>query len=710
MDEKIPLTEAGSATVKAKKKGRIRRSLWRFRPSRLLDAFTLWFYTLLTSGLFGTVFTAYSREEAAVERFFQKLKKQKNVHYQPIFINHRVARLTETFFCTSLFKQMRYAMLKCPFGYYSDAILFYAIVSLFSNYFVLFLTDVPALNTGILLARYALENLTEYLGDPIFWINVGLILLFSLFCLPIRMRSLHDVKMGSLILSSFFEKTLGTRRELTEELQNKNTDLENGVRKDRRFRVGLLLAGACAGVLSAFFSSFWIFLVPCIIFLGATVIRTPESGLILAILILPVLSLVGYYDNLRRVTEMGTFTGSIWSAIGIPTLILAGLILLTGISYGIKVLRRKRLFRFGLFDATVLLFSILILIYGVYPRVTAASLAEALLNVVFIVLYFLVVNLLRNEMWLFRVLSVLQFTVFWVLFSGIFVYVFGIPDLGWFPLDLLDSSIGQIEVFYGGADHIGAFLVLMLPLSLLSIFSSQSVAGKIWGAMCLPEILFTAFLLPTKLPAVFCIVGGIIFSLLCTYRTLYAAPILAGAAGVTYQLVPNGIDLNVFLRNLFYGSFAKPIYLWDRFLTLETDLSLMGIGFGGVRYSEFAHTANGFENAGFLMQLLVGMGIPGVSILLLLGFFFVQMALEELKCSKGSYLRTAVAGGFTAIFVLMLYGVFVPVLSDARMMFFLILSLGICVSLIRVSAERRNDSSFMKVEAQETRNADVVVY
>jgi uncharacterized membrane protein len=104
------------------------------------------------------------------------------------------------------------------------------------------------------------------------------------------------------------------------------------------------------------------------------------------------------------------------------------------------------------------------------------------------------------------------------------------------------------------------------------------------------------------------------------------------------------------------------------------------------------------------------MGIPGVAVLSLLGFFFLQMALEELKCSKGSYLRTAVAGAFTAVATVLLYGIFMPILWDVRMMFFLILSFGICVSFVRVSAERRTDRAFLKAQTREIRAADVVVY
>lgn len=696
--------------VSSKPRKRIGSVLMRIRPSKLLDTAALWIYTFLTSGFFGFIFTAYSAEETAIFRFFQKLKKQKKVHYQPIFINHRVARLTERFFCTELFKQIRYAMLKSPFGYYSDAILLYAVVSFLSNYLVIFLTDIPALNSGILLAGYALENLTEYLQAPIFWVNLSLILLFSLFCLPIRTRSLHDVKMGSLFLSAFFEKVLGTRRELTEELQNRNTDLKNGVRKDRRIRAVLLLIGVSAGVLSAFISPYLIFLIPLILFLGATVIRTPESGLILTILLLPLLSIFGHYDNLRHSSEQLIASGGLFSSIGIPTVALTALVLLTGISYGIKVLRRKRLFRFGLLDASVLLLGVAVLFYGVYPKVTAASLTESILYFVFICLYFLVVNLLRDEIWLFRVLSALQFTAFWVLLAGIYVYVFGIPDLGWFPVEQILGEVGEIEVFFGGTNFLGAFLVLMLPISLISVFSSRSAGCKILGAMCLPVILFTAFLLPSKIPAVFCIVSVVIFALLCTYRSLYAVPLVACVAGVTYQLVPNGINLYSFLKKLFYGSFAMPIYLWDRFFAFGSDLPLTGIGFGGIRFSEFASATAGFEGAGFWMQVLVGMGIPGAVVLTLLGFFFLQMALEELKCSKGSYLRTAVAGAFTAVATVLLYGIFMPILWDVRMMFFLILSFGVCVSFVRVSAERRTDRAFLKSQTREIRTADVVVY
>ena len=682
----------------------------RFRPSRLLDAFALWICSFFAEGFFGTILTAYSREEEAIRRAIQKKRRQRSVHRQQIFTNHRVARLAERVFITKILKRLRYTLLKCPFSYYANAIILYALVSLLSNLLVLFFTDTPTLNTGLVLTTYAIDTIRTFVHEGIFWVDILLLVLFSLFCFPIRSRSIHDVKMGSVILSTFFERVLGTKGELTEELRNRNSDLRNGVLYNRLLHSVLILLGIGCGVLSAFISPFWILLVLAVLLLGATVIGTPEAGLILTVFLLPFFSLFGQYSALYSGGKSFESLSEVAASIGLPTLILAACVLLTAVSFFIKVLRKKRLFHFKLIDAAVLLVAAVVAVYGFLPNPSAGSLIETLLFITFMTIYFLTSNLLRNEAWLARVLRALQFSVFLSLTAGIYVYFFGVPSLGWFPTDNLPGEYGNIAALFGGEQFLGAYLVLMLPLSLGSVFSSRSVWSKILGAMSLPEIAFVAFLLPSRLALLTCILGGVIFALFCTYKTLYVVPLTAMFAGVTYQLFPNGIDLLSFLKTLFWNTFSAPIRLWDRFFVESSDLSLLGVGYGFLRFLEHVSENGGYQDAGFLMRTVFGFGIPGILLLSVFLLLFVQMCLEELRLSRGSHLRPAVAGCFTAVLMLLAYGVCMPIFSDVRMMFFFWLAIGLATAYKRVCSERRNDRSLMRQQPMTEKNADVIVY
>lgn len=701
-----PASSDGDTRVK-KKRGAV---LAKCRPSAILDAIAFWLSGFLFSGLFARIFTAYTREENAIRRAVEKRKKERRAHRQPLRINHHVANATERVFFAKALKDTRYVLLKSPCGYYSDAIVLYAVVSLLANFLYLFFASAPSLGAGFAVSTYAFEALMTYIRTSTCWVNVGLVLLFLVFPLPIRARSLHDVKMGSVIVSSFFERALGARGELTEELQNKNSDLQNGVYQSRALRIVLLLVGVAAGVLSAFVPPLRIFLALAVLLLGALVIRTPEAGIVLSVFAFPFLMLFGSYGSLGALSSEPETFGALLTAIGAPTVWLALVVLFTGFSYLLKVLRRKRLFCFTLLDAAVLLIAALCLFYGIYPKTTAGSLSEAVIAVVFMMLYVLTGNLLRTEAWISRVLLALQFAVFCLLTAGICVFYFGMPDLGWLSLRHLHGEIDNVASFFGGEEFLGAFLILMLPTSLAAVFSARSTWCKAFGAMCLPEILFVAFLIPSKTVFVFCLVGIVIFAFLCSARAIYATPIAALAACAAYQCIPNGTSIGTFLRRFFYDTFAGKIYLWDRFVGLGAKLPLLGVGFGELRYHEFVLLSKDFGTAGLWVRTLVGMGIPGLIVFAVSGFLFVQMFFEELQLSKGSHLRPAVAGGFAAILTTVLYGAVMPVFVDARITFLFWLVFGLACAYRRVSSERRNDRSTVGRDPMSPRNADTIVY
>ena len=110
------------------------------------------------------------------------------------------------------------------------------------------------------------------------------------------------------------------------------------------------------------------------------------------------------------------------------------------------------------------------------------------------------------------------------------------------------------------------------------------------------------------------------------------------------------------------------------------------------------------------MYLISAMGIPGMLVILMFAVLFMQMCLEELKLAKGSHMRPAISGGFTAIAVLSLYGIWMPVFSDIRLVFLFWLVVGLAAAYRRVSAERRDDRALVRRRPMEDRSADIIVY
>ncbi|MBR2908211.1 MAG: hypothetical protein IKC26_09260 [Clostridia bacterium] len=718
MAEQLPIKEGTEKKIAvgrdsvstASTKARARRSrLSRFRPSALLDRFARWLYVLFTSGFFGRIFTAYSREESFFRRIAEKRRRQKQIHFQPKYTDRRLASVVEKLLLTARLKRLRYLLMKAPVGYYADAILSYALISLIANFLVTFLSGAPSIYEGYALTNYALETLEEYVSGAQFWVNVILFLLIAIFTLPIRSRSLKEMKTESFFLSAFFERLLGAKSELAEDLNKPVTSRQREVWASRAVRFTLLLLGAAAGVLSAFISPLYTLLILLIVLLVSIVIRTPEAGLVLSVLLLSVLPFFGSFGQLYTVAASDILRGGLLSAIGLPTVCLCAIVLLTGFSYLIKVLRKKRLFRFGLLDVAVLLLGCGVLLYGIFPHTTAGSVTEAVVTFVLMLVYFLSVNLLRTEAWISRVLAVLQFTLFSAMTVGIVVYFFGLPDLGWISSEYVTGEIGNVSVLFGGEVFLGSYLILMFPISLGAVFSVRSAACKIFAAMCLPEMLFVGALLESKLPLTFCLLGFCVFALFSTYKTLYTVPLAALGAGVVYQLFPNGTSLTVYLKGFVKRNFGEGIYLWDRLFTAPYELSLAGEGFGNLRFSELFARSDPFTGASFWIRTLVGVGIPGVLLYLLLLFILMQRCFEEMGRSRGTHLRHGLVGGFSALIVLLLYGAFMPIFADFRMVFLFWLAFGLTSAACRVSSDRRGDGYFLSDDPTSGRSVDTIL-
>ena len=679
-----------------------------FRPSYLLDRFARWLYLLVISGFFGRLFTSYTKEENSLKRLFEKRRKQRKVHLEPKCTDLRVASVIEKLFLTTFLKRVRYFLMRTPIGYYVDAVLSYALVSLLTSFLFTFLSGAPSIYEGYALTNYALETIEQFVSEAQFWINVSLFVLVALFTLPIRSHPFFELKTESFFLSAFFERLLGAKSELTESRNITGSDSHRSIFY-RVIRISLILFGIAAGVLSAFVSPLYFVLVLLLLSLISIIVRTPEAGLVLSVLVLPLLEFLGSFGHLYSVSIRTAISGNIVFYIGLPTLILAALVLFTAFSYLLKVFRKKRLFHFGLLDGVVLFLGFGVMLYGFFPKPSASSIIESFITVILIIVYFLCVNLLRTEAWVNRVLAVLQFTLFSVLTVGIAVYFFGVPDLGWLSTEHITGAKGDISALFGGEAFLGSYLVLMFPLSLGTIFSVKSAACKIFASMSLPEILFVGMLLESKLPLSFCLLGLCVFALFCTYKTLYVAPLTVFAVGVIYQLIPNGTNLTVYLKGYIKRNFGEGVYLWDQLFTAPYELSLFGEGFGSIRFGEIVPTSDPFSNSGFWLRTLVGVGIPGLIAILAFVFILMQRCFEEMRQLR-SHLRITLIGGFSAILILLPYGAFLPLFADFRMVYLFWITVGLTVACCRISADRSSSGPLLKDDPTSIRSAETVLY
>lgn len=673
--------------------------------SFLLDRQCKRFARWISFSWLGNLLTAYTKEEAILLSPFSHVRRVSRGYPSA---DRQVASVTEQVFQVSALKRLRYALLTCPSGYYTDALLVYSAFSILSNYLEILLKSFLALTDAGKWLDSVVDALNVFLRTPVFIVNVALFFLFFFFGLFFRQYSLHLIKQKSMILSGMFSGLFGMKGELTENLRRRfDTDAAD-TERGNTLKSLLLLLGFALGVLSALVSPFVFLLCIGLILLGSIIIRNPESGLIVSLMVLPFASILGDYNSIYLVQTIEPTVSGVIRALGYPMCILLLLMVFTAFSFFLKLLRKKRRISFGLIDCAVGAMAIGILVYTLFSNPTPSSLLEGLLAFVLCLVYFFASNFLKTEVWMKRALIALQFSVSVTLASGIYIYFFGLPRLGWFPVSQMSGEVGVISSVFGSESALGAYLVMMLPLSVVSVLVGHTVWLRILGFISIFEGLTVAALLPDS-TVLLCLVTVMLFAtLLVSYRMLYVTPlgILSGVA--IYRMIP---PADGSFTELLTETLGRGIYLWDSFLAAVQgmDISLWGIGYGLLRYRETYGEGILVAEESFAMRYFLTMGIPGVILASLLVILLVQMALEEIRASAHGFSRLGMIGALTSVMAILLCGVFTPIFTSPRIFFLFWFCVGMTVAFCRVSKGVRAEEARANYEVPSERNASVTV-
>jgi hypothetical protein len=226
----------------------------------------------------------------------------------------------------------------------------------------------------------------------------------------------------------------------------------------------MALLGVGAGI-----ATLWVHPVsiPAVLLLAGAlglILSNPEAGVVLSTLSLPVI----WLDR---------------NLLYLPVL----LILLTWISYGIKLLCLHRNMRFGLLDVVVLIFGGVTLISGFTGAVvTVDTVMRSVLLFICLSDYFLIVNLMTTREYIRRCLVGVFISVFLVIVLS-YLRIIPVDDLGW----LEGSRAGNylVETVHAGIEHLSGlwvehselFLVLVFPWLYAYLLHTRRVFRKVTG-------------------------------------------------------------------------------------------------------------------------------------------------------------------------------------------------------------------------------------
>lgn len=392
----------------------------------------------------------------------------------------------------------------------------------------------------------------------------------------------------------------------------------------------------------------------------------PEAGVVLSTLTLP----------------------AVWLNRNLMTVAVA-IILLTWISYGIKLLLLHRTLRFGLLDRVVLIMGLLLAAYGCTGHgVSAETVLRSICLLVCLSDYFLIVNLMNTRAYIRRCLFGVGLSVVLVTFLS-YLRLIPVDGLLWLEgsragdaiLDAVREGYAALSQLW--VEHSELYLVLVFPWLYAYLIHTKRFFRKVMGVLFVG--LDAALIVMTdSVSALFCIVGvTVLFFLLLDHRCLTAGILAFPALGCGAVWAMWFFPLSDRLQTVLSRSRHYKALLSDSLWEMVKDHP-MGIGLGEEAFTRVypAYAAPDLgavtDSGSLLFEILLSYGWVGLLLFAALLFLFWQKGLTCLGHTAATRDRAMILGGTVSLTGAVIFGTVRSFVTSPRVFFTLLLVIALC--------------------------------
>lgn len=480
-------------------------------------------------------------------------------------------------------------------------------------------------------------------------------------------RSLISSVSNARVIGPIFRESFGI------DTEKKARDVAGAV-VSKKYSGLSLIFGILSGTMTVFVSptSFLGFIAFSLIFLF--IVAVPETGVISIIASMP----------LTITLESGKS-------------ICFTLIFMTIIGYVGKLVRGKRTFSVGLLDVAV--FTLFALIFASCFGISS-SYVTAGETVIFMMIYFLSVNLIRNRIWQKRMARALVFS--WIMIASLGVLVTIVNNTP-FLSDIFSITVVSDSAFvFGNPSESVYFLLPAIPFLLTNAYDSSEKKKKYLLLVFVLVIFMCLILGGNAMPFVPLCVGLAVYALCLAPMAVFAAfPIWLVCFAVKGIRIPFISDALAASMSYADSVMFENKYVRGGVIRALADNIFTGIGMGDETFSKVYanYSYAGFEGAthtgGSFFGFLLGAGFIGTLILAIVIFIFLRESLGFVRYTKESNEndRRYVAAALSSICMLCVASFADNVFANTEMYiyFWAIIALGISfIRMNRTEAIRRN--------------------
>jgi O-antigen ligase len=597
-----------------------------------LTRFSTWIYASILSGVFGLIFTSYRRISKGFRSSFLLTKLRelfRNMKENPFKrAKHSIAKVYEQSLVLSAIQKLSHGLL----------------VTHINNVGLICFSYGFCVVTIQLLKLYTFHVTME---NPYKSLIVGIVVMCSGIFMFFSRKSIAALLYESRAARFILFDVLGFR----------TYGISQAAKQEprRSFNISLVF-GLLLGGLTIFVDAIRIPAVFVFLLIFAIVMNSPESVIILVFLTLPFLT----------------------------TMQLVFTMCLIYLSYLLKFVCGRRVFRMKLTDFSALIFMTFVFFGGIYS-VDSSSFEKMCVFVCFMAAYFVVKNTLGSPVLVRRCIYALITSSVVVSLIGLYQNFFGtFTANAWLDKEMFSEIDGRVVSTFQNPNVLGEYIILIFPLILAMMASAKRKNEKF--AFFFAAVVNCACLVFTWSRGAWLgfLLSLIVFFAVSNKHFLTAGILSIPVFGIVLYFAMDTAIVNRF-TNITDSSSSYRFNIWRGVIRMLDSIGLHGIGIGegAFRMIYPGYALSGIEAAphshNLFLQILVETGIFSLIAFLVFLFFYTPCSLCFCKEAYNRANKLICLGFFSGTLAFLVQGLTDYVWYNYRifLLFWMVIGLGL---------------------------------
>ncbi len=341
---------------------------------------------------------------------------------------------------------------------------------------------------------------------------------------------------------------------------------------------------------------------------------------LLAYLLAPMTFIMVAGGIIGAVLVLWRYEVGVFAVIGLiplaPTIAILGLILLTAVSYGIRLFLNKTMsFRVTILDYFVVLFGIVLFYSSITSYTPGNSVFSLSIYAAYILFYFILVNTVKTRKQLYGLLALLVASTAVASLYGLYqLKTVGATAEAWVDTTLFEDIKARVGSTFENPNVLGEYLVLIIPVAIAMLWGQKGWISKL-VTLGLTGIMLVCLVYTYSRGAyIGLMLAFALFAVLRDRRFIVLG--IIGLLLLPFVLPPSVINRFTSIGNLSDTSSSYRISVWIGSLKLAGDYWASGIGLGlepfKLIYPKYSlNAAYAHHSHNIYIQLLIETGIAG---------------------------------------------------------------------------------------------------